>query len=84
MAAIHINNKYNNSKIASLYVRDNFETYKYWIDEGRLIYIDKKSELFPFTQTTIVVGGNNSQGKDTKNLTKTKKGLNIVEIEVLA
>ncbi|MAP80479.1 MAG: hypothetical protein CL526_05265 [Aequorivita sp.] len=33
------------------------------------LFVDKKSELFPYTQATIAVGGNNPQSHKT---TKTK------------
>lgn len=69
MVSLHINEKFVITNIASLYVR-NYETYKKWIKEGLDLYVNKKSDLFNYTQATIAVGSNKSLGKDTK------KGLN--------
>lgn len=73
MVSLHINKKMVITSIASLYVR-NYETYKKWIKEGLDLYVNKKSDLFNYTQATIAVGSNKSQGKDTK------KGLNCPKV----
>lgn len=65
MISLHINKKMVITNIASLYVR-NYETYKRWINEKLHLYINKKSDLFNYTQATIAVGSNKSQYKDIK------------------
>jgi antirestriction protein ArdC len=75
MVAVHLQNERNNLSIASIYARSNFNTYKNWIKEGLALFVDKKSELFPYAQATIAVGGNNPQShKNTKTKPNSKKG----------
>ena len=83
MVAVHLKNERNNLSIASIYARSNFNTYKNWIKEGLALFVDKKSELFPYAQATIAVGGNNPQGhKNTKTKPNSKKnGLKSPTIE---
>lgn len=70
IVALHLNSSLNITKIASVYSRTNFATYKEWINSNLLIYGDKKSELFKLATGTIPKVVNNSQHKDNK------KGLN--------
>jgi len=83
MVAVHLQNERNNLSIASIYARSNFNTYKNWIKEGLALFVDKKSELFPYAQATIAVGGNNPQShKNTKTKPNSKKsGLKSPTIE---
>ncbi len=76
MVALHINKKFERSSIASMYVRNNFNTYKTWIKDGLAIYINEKSELFTGTQDTISIAVKNSLSKDNKNSFKKTNGLN--------
>ena len=83
MVAVHLQNERDNLNIASIYARGNFNTYKNWIKEGLALFVDKKSELFPYTQATIAVGGNNPQShKNIKSKPNSKKsGLKSPVIE---
>ena len=85
MVALHINKKFQNCNIASMYVKTNFDIYKTWIKQGLAIYINKKSELSTVTPAPIALAVKNSHSKDTKNnTTKTnsgKKGLNATEVK---
>jgi hypothetical protein len=89
LVALHIDSKRKSSKIASMYVRENYNTYKTWIKENLHLYINKKSELFTFAQATIAVGGKNSLDKVIKKTTtiqkNNKKGLSepILTEEIL-
>lgn len=82
--ALHINKTRKSSKIASMYVRENENTYKNWINEGLNLYVKKESDLFTFTQAIIAVGETNSlsNNKDNKNNTNIQntpeKGLKAV------
>jgi len=74
MVSVHLDDKNEVVNIASIYARSNFNTYKTWIKEGLALFVDKKSELFPYTQATIAVGGNNPQSdKNTKTKPNSKK-----------
>jgi antirestriction protein ArdC len=75
MIALHVKTGRKNIEIASMYVRNNVNTYKDWIKEGIDLYINKKSDLFSFQQATIAIGENKSQNKDSK------KGLNAPTID---
>jgi len=76
LIALHVNNKYNVTNIASAYAKNNTNVYKNWIKEKLHLYVNEKSELFPYTQAPIAVGGKNSQSKDKQ---KTKSNNNKLE-----
>ncbi|WP_158651247.1 zincin-like metallopeptidase domain-containing protein [Pseudotamlana carrageenivorans] len=71
MVALHIHKNKQSTRIASLYTRNSFDSYKKWIDEKLLLFVDRKSELFSYATATIAVTENNSQSKIT-----TKSGQN--------
>ncbi|MBY0485948.1 MAG: ssDNA-binding domain-containing protein [Flavobacteriaceae bacterium] len=75
IVALHLNSSLNITKIASVYSRSNFATYKDWINSNLLVYGDKKSELFKLATGTIPKVVNNSQHKDNK------KGLNCASCD---
>jgi ParB-like chromosome segregation protein Spo0J len=70
MVVIRFNKKRKNYQIPSMYVRNNYNTYKKWIDDELHLYLNKKSDLFTYAQATIALGEKESQGKS-----KTNKGL---------
>ncbi|WP_395043172.1 zincin-like metallopeptidase domain-containing protein [Flavobacterium sp.] len=83
MVALHIDKKFKMCNIASMYVRNSFNTYKTWIKQGLAIYINEKSELFTKTPATIAIAVKNSLSKDNKNNTKkTNNGLNCANCNV--
>nr|WP_262710722.1 hypothetical protein [Haloflavibacter putidus] len=45
MAALHVNNQFKVTKVASLYAKNSIESYAKWAYEGRLLFQDKKKVL---------------------------------------
>lgn len=85
MVALHIDSVRKSSKIASMYVRENADSYKNWIGQNLHLYINEKSDLFTYTQATIAVGGNKSlsRSKYNKNNTNnTNDGLKAYPTQV--
>lgn len=75
MMSLHIDKSLKVTRIASIYNRKRFNTYKEWVDNGLMKYQEKNNGIFDYQTATIAEGSKTPYTKVTNSNNNSKKPL---------